>query len=539
MVDIRQPSFSRRELLLSSTAAALVAELPMIGAALAQETPRRGGVLTIAQTIEPAMLTAAFNPSTYIVLVAGKIFEGLVSYDAEQKPQPSLATSWEAGADGLTYTFNLREGVTWHDGKPFTAADVAFSISEVWSKIHPRSGVTWSNLTGVETPDAKTVVVKLSKPVPFLLSLLGGWDAQVLPKHIYEIGDIRTNPANNAPIGTGPFIFKEWQRGQFIRLERNPNYWQPGKPYLDQIVIRIMPDAGSRAAAFEAGEVQLGLFNPIPPADLKRLLASPQLAVTTDGYAMFAPMSPVEVNTRNEFLKDKRVRQAIMYAIDRKFVLANILYGYGKIATGPLTSDSPFYTTEGVHLYEQDLPRANELLDEAGFPRQGNKPRFKLSVELTPSPEWSRLAEYFKQALGRVGIDVEIRSSDSPTFLRRVYSDYDFNLTLGFLFMLSDPSAGVQRLYYGPNIRKGVPFANASGYANPELDKIWEQAREAIDPAKRKELFAQAQRIVAEDLPVLNLIEFQFTTVYNKKLHNPTVGPDGAYGTLSDAWLAA
>ena len=451
---------------------------------------------------------------------------------------PALATSWTISPDGLTYSFKLREGVKWHDGKPFTAADVAFSISEVWSKLHPRSGVTWSNLSGVETPDDMTVVVKLSKPVPFLLSMLGNWDAQVVPKHLYENTDIRTNPANNAPVGTGPFVFKEWQRGQYIRLERNPGYWQEGKPYLDQIVMRVMPDGGSRAAALEAGEAQLGVFNAVAPSDLKRLLTKPELAVTTDGYQMFAPMAMIEVNTRNEYLKDKRVRQAIMYALDRKFILDNILFGYGKIATGPLTSDSPYYTTDGVPMYGQDQKKANDLLDQAGFPRKGSAPRFKLTTELTPSPEFSRMAEYLKQSLARIGIEVEIRSSDSPTFLRRVYTDYDFNLSINFLFMFADPSAGVQRLYHGPNIRKGVTFANASGYSNPDLDKVWEQAREENDLAKRKALFAQAQKTVAEDLPILNLFEFSFTTVYNKKLRNPTVGPDGAYGNLATAWLA-
>lgn len=531
-------SITRRALLGSAAAVALATGLPGAGAALAQEAPRRGGILNVVQNWEPAMLTAAFNPSTPIVLVSSKIMEGLVAYDAKQQPIPALATSWTVSPDGLTYTFKLREGVKWHDGKPFSAADVAFSISEVWSKLHPRSGVTWSNLAGVETPDAMTVVVKLSKPVPFLLSMLGNWDAQVIPKHLYENTDIRTNPANNAPVGTGPFVFKEWQRGQYIRLERNPNYWQEGKPYLDQVIVKVMPEGGSRAAAVEAGEAHLGQFNPVAPSDLKRLLAKPELAVTTEGYQMFAPMALIEVNTRNEYLKDKRVRQAIMHALDRKFILDNILYGYGKIATGPLTSDSPFYTTDGVPLYGQDLKKANALLDEAGFPRKGSAPRFKLTTELAPSPEFSRMAEYLKQSLARIGIEVEIRSSDNPTFLRRVYTDYDFNLAINFIFMFADPSAGVQRLYYAPNIRKGVAFANASGYSNPELDKVWERAREENDLAKRKVLFAQAQRTIAEDLPIMNLFEFSFTTVYNKKLRNPTVGPDGAYGNFATAWLA-
>ena len=267
--------------------------------------------------------------------------------------------------------------------------------------------------------------------------------------------------------------------------------------------------------------------------------ALPHIAVETKGYAMFAPQHMSEINTRNEFLKDKRVRQAIMHALDRRFILNNIYFGYGKIATGPIASTSPFYTLEGVPQYPYDVARANKLLDEAGHPRKGGAMRFKITQELIPSPEFSRVAEYMKQSLGRVGIDLEIRSADLGTLIRRVYNEYDFNVDQNFLFLLPDPSAGVQRLYYGPNIRKGVAFANASGWSDPKLDKIWEDALVETDLAKRKVLFAEAQRIVQDELPALNLMEMAPTTVYNRKVHNHTIGADGAYGSFSELWIEA
>ena len=137
-------------------------------------------------------------------------------------PKPALAASWKISPDGKTYTFNLRRGVTWHDGKPFTSADVKFSAEEAWKKLHPRGKATFAKVTSVLTPDPHTVVFNLSEPAPMMMSALNAYESQIIPKHIYEGRDISTNPACNAPIGTGPFVFKEWKKGEFIKLARKP-----------------------------------------------------------------------------------------------------------------------------------------------------------------------------------------------------------------------------------------------------------------------------------------------------------------------------
>jgi peptide/nickel transport system substrate-binding protein len=527
---------SRREFIAGSAAGIAAISLP--GMALAQEQPVRGGILRVAQAAEPPMLVSAFNTSTFIGLISSKILEGLVEYDFQMNPKPLLAESWTVSPDGKTYTFKLRGGVKWHDGQPFSSADVQFSAMEVWKKRHPRSLVTWANLQSVDTPDAATAVFNFAKPIPFLLSFLGRWESQIVAKHIYADKDVLTNPANNAPIGTGPYVFKEWKKGDFVRVERNPTYWQAGQPYLDQIIFRFITDAGSRAAAFETQEVHLGCFTPVSLSDMKRLAALPHIGVETRGYEMFGAVYLMEVNHRHEQLKDKRVRQAIMHALDRKFIIDTIWFGYGKVATGPVTSASPFYTTAGVPQYAYDVAKANKLLDDAGYKRGANNMRFKLTTEYpTIQAEIARTAEYMKQALGRIGIDLELRASDLATAIRRYYTDYDFNVTQNWLYSLPDPSAGVQRLYYGPNIRKGVAFANASGYSRPDLDKLWDEALVETDVAKRKVLMHKAQQIVQEDLPNLTIAEMQFLTVFNKRLRNHTTGADGAYSSLRDAYL--
>jgi peptide/nickel transport system substrate-binding protein len=499
--------------------------------------PRSGGTLTIVQGAEPAALVSGVNTSTFIGTVSTKIHEGLLDYDFDLKPRPVLAESWTAAADGKTYTFKLRRGVTWHDGKPFTSADVKFSLEEIWKKLHPRGRITFSKVTTVDTPDASTVILRLSEPTPMLLAALSSYESQVLPKHVYEGKDFTTHPALNAPIGTGPFVFKEWKKGDFIRLERYANYWDKGKPYLDAIVVRVIPDGAARAAAIEKGEVQLGVFNPVPLADVKRLTALPTVKAETRGYEYFAPMYMMEVNLRDEHIKDRRVRHAMLHALDRKFIADNIWFGFAKPATGPIASSSPFYTTQGVPQYPYDVAKANTILDEAGWKRGAGNMRFKVSLTFPPvQPEIPRTAEYIKQAFARIGIEVELKNIDLATFIRQVYN-WEFELTQNYLYLLPDPTLGVQRLYISGNIKKGTPFANAAGYENKDVDAAFAAAQTENDSAKRKELFARVQRLIQEDLPALNLLELTFVTLYNAKLMNHTMGADGPYGSFKETYF--
>ena len=146
----------------------------------------------------------------------------------------------------------------WHDGAPFTSADVAWSLMNVWKTLHGRGRATYANVERADTPDARTVVLHLSQPSPAIMNALAAAESQVLPRHRYEGTDVLTNPLNNAPVGTGPFRFKEWRRGSAVVVERNPDYWDAGKPYLDAIVMRFIPDGAGRSAALETGEALLG-----------------------------------------------------------------------------------------------------------------------------------------------------------------------------------------------------------------------------------------------------------------------------------------
>ena len=503
------------------------------------EEPVRGGFLTLALQSPAPILVSAFHTGGFIGVVSTKMLEGLLSYGFDLKPRPELAESWDVSADGKTITFNLRKGVKWHDGAPFTSADVKFSLMNVWKKLHWRGRSTFARVTSVDTPDDHTVVVNLSEPTPALMKALNGYESQVLPRHIYEGTDIVTNPKNLAPVGTGPFMFDKWKKGDFLKLVKNPNYWNKGLPYLDGMIIRDIPDAAARAASLEAGDTLIATFSPVPLSDVARLEAMPHLAIETRGYELLSPVFLLDLNKRGPYLSNVKVRRALAHAINRDFIVNTVWSGFGKAATGPIPSAHSDYYTTDVPKYPFNPAKANQLLDEAGFPRKGDGVRFKLTIDYSVfGDEYPRTAEYLKQALKAVGIDLTLRSQDIGNLLKRVFTDYDYDIHMNYWYAGIDPTIGVQRLYWCDNIKKGVPFANANGYCNPEMDKIIVATQIEHNDQKRKALFVDMQKIAQRDLPVLDLFEVKFFTIFNAKVKNHTIGLDGPYGSFANVWIA-
>ncbi len=502
------------------------------GASLAQGDA--GGTLRWALTPEPPTLVTAFNSSQMVQQISAKMMDGLVAYDRKLDPMPALATSWTVSDDGRSVTFKLRDGVKWHDGTPFTSADVKYTFEEILKKHHPRGRATFANLESVETPDKLTAVFKLSKPSAYMMAALSASESPVLPKHLYEKGDPTTSPQLAAPVGTGPFKFAEWQRGKFIRLVKNPDYWVKGQPHFDALIVRFIPDAGARAVALETGELDVSGGDPVPLADLKRLDALPSLDVTTEGYSMFGAMYYLEFNMRDPQFKDVRVRQAIAHAIDRDFVAKNTWFGYATPATGPISNKQPKFYTDNVPKYPFNTKRAEELLDQAGFPRQAGGIRFKISHDpASGSEEYRRFGEYFKQAMKTIGIDVELRVSDSATYQRRVWPDNAYQTTSYGIFTMPDPTIGLQRVYWSKNIKKGVPYSNGSGYTSADMDALLEAGQTERDPAKRREIFNKVQAVAMTDLPIIPIINRSHTSVYNKRLAHFTDDVEGVFGTFA------
>lgn len=489
--------------------------------------------VTIMLTQEPPQLISAFNTTLPNGVVGTKVMEGLLAYDEKMQPKPNLATSWSVSDDGLEYTFKLRPNVSWHDGKPFTSADVAYSAMNVWKALHPRGRTVFSSLTAVNTPDPLTAVFKLSKSSPVLLSALHSYESQILPKHLYEGTDVTSNPWNLKPVGTGPFVFKEWRRGQYIMLERNPNYWDKPKPAIDRLILRLFVDPGARSAAFENGSADIGYFSPVTLADAERLKKRSDLTVTTDGYQYATPMFFMELNLRKPPLNDVRVRRAISHAIDRQFIIKNIFMGYAKPATGPIQSSSRFYEPD-VAQYPYDPAKANALLDEAGLKRGPDGMRFRITHDPVPqNQEHSLTADYVKQALAKVGIDVEIRKQDLAAQIQRV-SSWNFDMSSNPLFAMFDPALGVTRLFWSGNIKQGIPFTNVSGFSDPLMDSAIEAQLTERDPKKRKEAFSVLQKIAQQQVPLIYLLEVNYLTVANKRLNRHTVDGAAPFSSFAD-----
>lgn len=498
----------------------------------------RGGTLVMTIIPEPSSMVSAFNTAAPLTVVSPKIVEGLLTYDTGLAPQPLLATSWTVAPDGRSITFRLRGGVKWHDGQDFTSADVAFTFVELLKKYHPRGRSTFAALDAVETPDPLTAVFRLSHPAPALMSALSGSESPVLPKHLYETGDPLTNPANNAPIGTGPFRFGEWKRGNTISLERNEGYWDAGKPYLDRIVVKTYNDANARAAAFETGELELASTTPVPLSQVDGFRHEPGFTLTSRGDEMNNSMDLLGFNLRRPALAKPEVRQALRQAINRDVMIRTVWYGLAMPLDSPVPPTVPQFHADGLAQPPFDPRAANAALDAAGFPRGEGNMRFKLTLDLpTISDVYGREAEFLRQSFRQVGVDVEIRVSDVPAYIRRVFGEYDFDITLFPGSSTNDPTIGLQRFYWSKAAAQGAPFVNAWGYANPEMDAVLEAAAVEIDPGRRREQFARFQQIAMRDLPILPLALPNNITIASAKVKDFMIGGEGIRDALANAWL--
>jgi len=519
--------------LIGRVVAALLA-VAFLGTA-AHADPKQGGVLNSTLWPEPPGIVIGIHLNAPTLLPSSKIFEGLLTYDFQLAPQPMLAESWEVSPDGLTYTFKLRQNVKWHDGEDFTADDVVFSLTKFIPEVHPRSRPTFERAE-VTAPDPYTVVVKLKEPYGPLIRSFDVISAPIVAKHIYDGSPIRENPSNRAPIGTGPFKFAEWRSGEYIHLVRNDDYWLEGRPYLDEIYYRFIPDSASRALALEMGQVQLATQNDIELVDVARLAAMPHLQVETKGWEWGAPISWLEMNLRRKPFDDVRFRKAVMFALDREFIRDNIFFGLATVPTGPIHSSSPFYTAD-VTTYEYDPDKARALLDEMGLTPGANGVRVEVGLLGLPYGElWDRLSQYIRQALGEVGVAVTIETADVAGWGSRI-SNWESDMSTTYLTTLSDPALGVARSYITENQQKGVLFTNTAGYSNPEVDRLFAQAANEPDEAKRRELYHQVQKILADDVALAWLVELQWPTIFSAKLKNVVRNGLGPNDNFAEAYF--
>lgn len=501
-------------------------------AAFADE-PKRGGTLKTVLGSNLRTLNSAVQSGIVTGFPGAQLFASPLRYDDSWTPQPYLAKSWEVSDDGLKVTLHLVENAVFHDGHPITSADVAFSVKAI-QEGHPFKSM-FSPVISVDTPDEHTAVLNLSHPHPGLMLAMSGQLMSIIPEHIYGDGqEVKTHPRNlQGLVGSGPFKLVEFKNGEHVILERFDDFFIEGRPYLDKIVMRIITDSSARAIAYENGELDFGAFES-EALIINRLKKVNHLTVTSTGYGAIGALDWLAMNTTKGPLADKRVRQAIAYAIDKNFIQKALMQGTTMDANTGIHPDSPFYSA-GVNKYELDLDKANALLDEAGFPNNSGS-RFSLTIDFG-WPSAKPHVEYVKAALKKVGIDVEVRASaDFPTWAKRM-GTLDFELSWDAVFNWGDPSIGVHRTYLTSNIAKGV-WSNTQGYSNARVDEILDMAGKENDLEKRKALYAEFQAIVNDELPIYFVQTLPYHTVYNNKVKNAPV--NGIWSTsspLDQVWL--
>ncbi len=507
--------------LIASAAMAAV----LAGGQAAAEDPVRGGTLVTVLGTNVRNLNSAVQSGIVTGFPGAQLFASPLRYDEDWTPQPYLAESWEVSADGLTVTLNLVKNAKFHDGTPLTSKDVAFSV-DVIKNNHPFKSM-FAPVESVDTPDDHTAILNLSKPHPALMLAMSGQLMSIIPQHIYgdvPIDEVKTHVRNNEnTVGSGPFKLVEYKSGEHVILERFDDFFIDGRPYLDKIVMRVIPDPAARAIAYENGELHMGAFEQLPRI-INRLSKVDGLTVTPEGYGAIGPLDWLAMNTQRGPLKDVRVRKAIAYAVDKNFIHKALMQGTSADSKTGIHPDSPFYNGD-VEGYDVDLDKANALLDEAGFPMNGDS-RFSLTIDFG-WPDVKPQVEYVKAALKKVGIDVSVRASaDFPTWAKRM-GEMDFDMSWDTVFNWGDPVIGVHRTYDSTNIGKGV-WSNTQGYSNARVDELMAMAAVESDPAKRKEMYAEFQQIIADELPVYHTNTLPYHTVYSDKVGNP---PLGIWGT--------
>jgi len=450
---------------------------------------KSGGTLRWASQFEPQTLNAAFrSPAAYPSAMSHLVFDGLTRLDPENgfQPIPGLATSWEGSPDGTVYTFTLRDGVRWHDGQPFTADDVKFTLDAIRDPKNRATTYTdFMLVDSVEVVDPRTVRIRLEQPYAPLLTNLA---VSIIPRHLLDGKDLTTAEFNQRPVGTGPFRFVEWRKGESITLEANPDSWR-GRPKLDRIVITFVPDESARLVRLKTGEVhgarleakQVGEFK---SSDAMTVLRSP--TATARSFA---------VNLRNPLFADPRVRQALNYAVDKEAIVKTA-GGTGTAARGPL-QNTPFDKADSP-TFAYDLKKVEQLMGEAGwqenssgvFQKDGKTFSFTLIA-----PIFLDEANVMATSLRAAGFDVKVEQKDYTY----VYSNTNqFEAVMYSFGSPVDPDAIYFLFHSSGHIDKaGFNFF----YTNARVDALLDQARTTTDPTKRKALYADMQAEVAADPP--------------------------------------
>ncbi|TCR68626.1 peptide/nickel transport system substrate-binding protein [Bosea sp. BK604] len=526
---------SRRSLLAGLASAPAMASL-LAGPAGAQ-APVTGGAFTIPVISNPALWPLIGGVQN--VMVNRVLFNSLTSYDdPNQKVVGDLAEKWSVSTDGLTWTFSLYPNVTWHDGKPFTADDVVFTINKIWlnPKIAFPQRSNFATLTGAEKVDERTVKLTTNVPTPALPVMLG-YLAPILPAHIFSTwsNEDFTKPTafTKSPVGTGPFKFGEFTPGSSVRLVRNDAYFR-GKPLLDALVFKVMPDVEQQFAQLQSGQLDWMI---IEPYQIDALKGNTRVKINDVKSNMYFY---VGLNDAMPPFDDKRVRQAFSYAVDRQAIIDGALAGRADIAASPITPVLANFHNDKVESYAIDLKKAGELLDQAGWKmgsggirtKDGKQLKITLDVDAGNTTR-EQIALIVQDNWKKIGVDTTIKTGDFGAFVQRMRAKPS-ELQAFICWWITAPDPDIIS-YYGTD-----KTLNIFAYSNPEVDKLLDEGRKTIDLAQRAKLYKDAQVLIAQDAPCVFLYYAREIESVSANLRgwSPTLGYRYALGQAEKIWKA-
>lgn len=530
--------FTRREVLkmgaagvglvaLGPFASACGSSTPSSAASTAPGTAKTGGSLIMGRHFQPTVQAAGLDPhnvdvSSGNVYTLDKMYESLYTTDATGKLLPLLVADSSVSSDGLVYTLTLKDGVTFNDGKAMTAEDVAWSLNR--ARLSETGSMSFLNfaIEDVKAKGAATVEITLSQPWAPLLSDLSIYSDAILPKDLRGMSEEEffTNP-----IGTGPFMLESWeQEGAVITLTRNPNYWQSGKPYLDEVVFKLITDDNQRMLQLQSGEVQI--IDGVPPAQVEALKGDSKLSVG------IYPAWSVDLFLFNEKVKyyaDRNVRRAIVQTIDTAKVVEATTYGTSQ-AGGSFFPPSLEYYDPATPVLGYDLAAAKADLAKSAFPNG-----FKSDI-LIPSGDkvWALTAQIIQAGAKELGIDYTITQLDTSAY-QNAFRNFEYETFINNAINdITDPD---EMASFQCDAENGGSDSFWTGYNNPEVVKLVRAAAGEMDSQKRGEMYQQIQALVAQDAPYVPLSYPPSLYANSTTVKGFAVNPAGAY-SLESVWLA-
>lgn len=467
-----------------------------------EEESTDGGNLIIGTTAAPTLFNPFYSTDTSSMTIEGFIFSRMIRVDREFNPEGDLAKDWDVSDDGKTYTFYLHEGVKWHDGEDLTADDVVFTYN---IPIHedydgPRA-YTYKDIESVTKIDDHTVEFQLSQPsAPFLPIAM---QASILPEHILgdvpitELGEHEFN--TKSPIGSGAFVFDEWADGEYIRLEAFEDYHH-GRPKIDVLTYKIVPDANSLMAQLQAGDIN---FSGIASEHVNTAKQLAEDGIISLDSGEDNAWEYIIWNLRDPLFQDLKVRQALTHALDREAMVEAVVHGQGTVAHAPGSPANWAFNHDTVK-YEYDPEQAKELLAEAGWTEgsdgilEKDGEKFAFTIKTSQGESREKIAEVAQQQYKEIGIEVDIEVMEWSAFVEDTGPpNWNFDAQVSGMSIGSDPDPSY--FWHTSEIEAGL---NYSAYSNSKVDELLDKQVVELDQDARHELIKEADAIVAEELPV-------------------------------------